>query len=172
MQRTISEQRVLQRLGIQDFRHMTKDKIMSFATMLPYMDPEVAKKALEQFPSFKELVGQLVIEYKNIVSNTITENFESQKVFYSTCNSILDSLKQELQKDALSLSVEERACIEDKMLQVAAMIAEKDSENKRFLLKMVAVVSFFAAGIIGTAAAILGSNFQVPGLSDADAIDA
>ena len=52
MQRTISEQQVLQRLGIQDFRHMTKDKIMRFATMLPYMDPEVAKKALEQFPAF------------------------------------------------------------------------------------------------------------------------
>lgn len=34
MQRTISEQKVLKRLGIQDFRHMTKDKIMKFATML------------------------------------------------------------------------------------------------------------------------------------------
>ena len=170
MQRTISEQRALQRLGIQDFRHMTKDKIMSFATMLPYMDPEVAKKALEQFPAFKELAGQLVNEYKNIVSNTLTENSESQKAFFNTCNSILDSLKQELQNDALS--AEEQACIEDKMLQVAAMIAEKDSENKRFLLKMVAVVGFFAAGIIGTAAAILGSNFQTPGISDADAINA
>lgn len=172
MQRTISEQRVLQRLGIQNFRHMTKDKIISFATMLPYMDPEVAKKALEQFPAFKELAGQLVIEYKNIVSNTLTENSESQKVFYNTCNSILDSLKQELQNDALPLSMGERACIEDKMLQVAAMIAEKDSENKRFLLKMVAVVGFFAAGIIGTAAAILGSNFRAPGISDSDPINA
>lgn len=149
---------------------MTKDKIMSFATMLPYMDPEVAKKALEQFPAYKELAGQLVNEYKNIVLNTLTENSESQKAFYNTCNSILDSLKQELQNDALS--AEEQACIEDKMLQVAAMIAEKDSENKRFLLKMVAVVGFFAAGIIGTAAAILGSNFQTPGISDADAINA
>ena len=70
------------------------------------------------------------------------------------------------------MSAEEQACIEDKMLQVAAMIAEKDSENKLFLLKMVAVVGFFAAGIIGTAAAILGSNFQTPGISDADAINA
>lgn len=170
MHRTISEQRVLQRLGIQDFRHMTKDKIMSFATMLPYMDPEVAKKALEQFPAFKELAGQLVNEYKNIVSNTLTENSESQKAFYNTCNSILNSLKQELQNDALS--AEERACIEDKMLRVAAMIAEKDSENKRFLLKMVSVLGFFAAGIIGTAAAILGSNFQAPGISNADTISA
>lgn len=162
MQRTISEQKVLQRLGIQDFRHMTKDKIMRFATMLPYMDPEVAKKALDQFPAFKELAGQLVIEYKNIVSNTLTDNSESQKAFYITCNSILDSLKQEVQRDALS--AEERAHLEDKMLQVAIMIAEKDSENKRFLLKLVAVVGFFATGIIGVAAAVLGTNCQTSGI--------
>ena len=80
MQRTISEQRVLQRLGIQDFRHMTKDKIMRFATMLPYMEPEVAKKALEQFPAFKDLAGQLVIEYKSIVADTLTDNSERHAV--------------------------------------------------------------------------------------------
>jgi hypothetical protein len=170
MQRTISEQRVLQRLGIQDFRHMTKDKIMRFATMLPYMDPEVAKKALEQFPAFKDLAGQLVIEYKNIVSNTLTDNSESQKAFYVMCNSVLDSLKQELQND--NLSAEERGYIEDRMLSVAAMIAEKDSENKRFLLKVITVVGFFVTGIIGIAAATLGSNFQTPGINDADAINA
>ena len=164
MQRTISEQRVLQRLGIQDFRHMTKDKIMRFATMLPYMDPDVAKKALEQFPAFKELAGQMVIEYKNIVSNTLTENSESQKVLYNTCNSILDVLKQELQKD--TLSQEERASVEGKMLSVVAIIAEKDSENKRFLLKTIAFVCLFAAGIIGTAAAIIGINCQVPGINE------
>ena len=57
MKRTISEQKVLKKLGISDFRHMTKDKIVTFASMLPYMDPEVAKKALDQFPSFKELAS-------------------------------------------------------------------------------------------------------------------
>lgn len=170
MQRTISEKRVLQRLGIQDFRHITKDKIMRFATMLPYMDPEVAKKALEQFPAFKELAGQLVTEYKNMVSNTLTENSESQKAFYNTCNSILDSLKQELQKD--TLSAEERECIEDKMLYVAAMIAEKDSENKRFLLMMVAVVGAVATGIMGAAAAILGTNCQAQGIDENNAVNA
>ena len=165
MQRTISEQKVLKRLGIQDFRHMTKDKIMRFATMLPYMDPEVAKKALEQYPTFKELTREIVIEYKSIVSNSLADNSESQRLFYNTCNSILDSLKQELQKDILTQ--EERTSVEDKMLSVAAMIAQKDSENKLFLLKVIAVVGFFATGIIGTATAILGTNCQTLGINDA-----
>ncbi|WP_156951394.1 hypothetical protein [Lacrimispora aerotolerans] len=46
MSETITEQKVLNKLDIPDFRHMTKDKVMGFASMLPDMDPEVAKKAL------------------------------------------------------------------------------------------------------------------------------
>ena len=63
MQRTISEKKVLKKLGITDFRHMTKDKVVKLASMLPYMDPEVAKKALEQFPAFKDLASDLVSQY-------------------------------------------------------------------------------------------------------------
>ena len=44
MGKTLTEIQVLDKMGIPDFRHMTKDKVMSFATMLPQMDPEVAKK--------------------------------------------------------------------------------------------------------------------------------
>jgi len=44
MKHTLSEKRVLSKLGIADFRQMTKDKVVKFASMLPYMDPEIAKK--------------------------------------------------------------------------------------------------------------------------------
>lgn len=81
MKRTLTEQKVLKKLGISDFRHMTKDKIVKFASMLPYMDPEVAKKALDQFPAFKELVSQLVVEYKAIVEKVLAENTASQDAF-------------------------------------------------------------------------------------------
>ena len=48
MKHRLSEKKVLKKLGIPDFRHMTKDKVMGFASMLNQMDPEVAKKALEK----------------------------------------------------------------------------------------------------------------------------
>lgn len=89
MKYTLSEKKVLKKLGIPDFRHMTKDKVMSFATMLPYMDPEVAKKALEQFPSFKDLAGDMVTQYKTIVDKAFEENRISQQAFYDACNSII-----------------------------------------------------------------------------------
>lgn len=165
MKRTLTEQKVLKKLGISDFRHMTKDKIVKFASMLPYMDPEVAKKALDQFPAFKELVSQLVVEYKAIVEKVLAENTASQDTFYTACNSILESLQRELQSD--DLTQEEKDRIENKMLEVAKLIGEKDSANKRFLVKVIAIASFAVVGIVGTAASLLGSNSQASGMDDA-----
>ena len=166
MTRTLSEKKVLKKLGISDFRHMTKDKIVKFASMLPYMDPEVAKKALEQFPAFKDLASDLVTQYKGIVDKAIDGNEISQKAFYDACNSIIQSLQKELEDD--DITSEEKERIEDKMIKVAQMIGEKDSENKGFLLKCLAIGGFVVTAIGGVAAAILGSNTQISQNEDQD----
>lgn len=153
---TLSEKRVLRRLGIPDFRHMKRDKIVKFVSMLPYMDPEVAKKALEQFPSFKELAGDIVTQYSTIIDKAFEENRISQQAFYDVCKSILESLQKELEDDDIDAT--ERARIEDKMIQVANMIGEKDRENKGMILKTVGLVSGVFLLILGGAAALLGSN--------------
>ena len=154
----MSEKKILKKMGIPDFRHMTKDKIVQLATMLPYMDPEVAKKALEQFPAFKELAVGILQEYNSTIDRILTGNSTSQDAFYMASTSIISSLQKELEKE--ELTVEEKKHIEDKMLKIAGMISEKDSENKGFLLKIIAATGFFALGIMGTAAAVLGSNTQ------------
>ena len=41
-----SEEKVLKKMDIVDFRHLTKDKVIKMASILDKMDPEVAKKAL------------------------------------------------------------------------------------------------------------------------------
>ena len=166
MQRTISEKKVLKKLGITDFRHMTKDKVVKFASMLPYMDPEVAKKALEQFPAFKYLASDLVTQYKGIVDKAIDDNEISQKAFYDACNSIIQSLQKELEDD--EITSDERERIEDKMIKVAQMIGEKDSENKGFLLKCLGIGALVITVVGGAAAAILGSNTQISQNDDYD----
>ena len=156
MKYTLSEKKVLKKLGIPDFRHMTKEKVMSFASMLPYMDPEVAKKALEQFPSFKDLAGDMVIQYKAIVDKAFEENRISQQAFYDACNSIIRSLQEELRDEEIDPA--ERDRIEDKMIKVAAMIGEKDRENKGLIIKILGGAALFFGGIVTIAANLLGSN--------------
>lgn len=153
-------------MGITDFRHMTKDKIVKFASMLPYMDPEVAKKALEQFPAFKDLASDLVTQYKGIIDKAIDGNEVSQKAFYDACNSIIQSLQKELEDE--DITAEEKDRIEDKMIKVAQMIGEKDSENKGFLLKCLGIGAFVVTIVGGAAAAILGSNTQISQNDDYD----
>ena len=159
MKYTLSEKKVLKKLGIPDFRHMTKEKVMSFASMLPYMDPEVAKKALEQFPSFKDLAGDMVNQYKLIVDKAFKENRISQQAFYEACNSIISSLQEELRDNEID-SVE-RARIEDNMIKVAAMIGEKDRENRGMILQILSGAALFFGGIITICANILGSNSRL-----------
>ena len=138
MKAKLSEEEVLKKLGIPDFRHMTKDKVITFVSALPDMDPEVAKKALEQFPHFKELAGDIVTQYKAVVDTAFKENRISQQAFFDTCNSIIKSLQKMLEAD--EIDSEERKFIIDKMLELARMIGEKDSENKGMLLKILAGV--------------------------------
>ena len=77
MNRTLSEQKVLKKLDIPDFRHLSKDKIIAFASLLPQMDAEVAKKALEQFPNFASTSLEVMKEYKSILENALVSNSES-----------------------------------------------------------------------------------------------
>lgn len=159
MNRSFNEKQVLKKLGISDFRHMTKDKIVRFVSMLPYMDPEVAKKALDQFPAFADLAGTIITEYKGIVDAVIKGNASSQDSVYVSCSNILDSLRDELQRD--DLTPEERDRIADRMIEVAKIISEKDSENKKFLIKVMVIVGITVSAVTGAAAAILGTNTNV-----------
>ena len=93
--KTKTEAEVLKALGIPDFRHMTKDKIVTFASELSKMDPEVAKKALEQFPSFKEYATDLTVQYKEIAIKAMESNSAEFNMFAEQCKSITDALTEE-----------------------------------------------------------------------------
>jgi len=158
MKRTIKEKQVLRRLGIPDFRHMTKDKVIKFANMMPYMDREVAKAALQQFPEFKDMACNIIFQFKESICYSMEYNDKSQNEFYKTCNDIISSLQKELEKE--NITSEERDRIEDKMIKIAIMKKEKDTENKNFLLKSNRTLFGLGALFGLTAGSILGSKIQ------------
>lgn len=51
MSKQLTEAQVLEKLNIPDFRHLSKDNVMSFASMIQDMDPEVAKKLWSNSPT-------------------------------------------------------------------------------------------------------------------------
>lgn len=158
MTRTLTEKRVLNKLDIPDFRHMTKEKIIEFASMLPNMDPEVAKKALEQFPEFKNLAIEVVKQLQTLVEAGIKSNDSSQKAFYDACNETIETLKNELlEKD---LSPEQEREVRENILYILNLMYDKDTENKAFLLKTVKTVGIVAAAVVLAASSLLGNDIK------------
>ena len=159
MGRPLTEQKVLRKLDIEDFRHLTKDKVITMASMLDKMDPEVAKKALEQFPEFSNTVKEMLHGYKDTLDKGLESNRESVQSYYDSCKSIIEVLQKQL--DDENLSFEERKYSIDKMLEISKMMDEKDSENKKFITTM-AVVGAAAVGIVtAVLASALGGNTKI-----------
>lgn len=158
----LTEKQVLNKLDIPDFRHLSKEKIMTFFSMLSNMDPEVAKKAIEQFPSYADAVKEVVSEYMTFFTKALSDNNESVQAYYSICNAILKQLSKMLEKDELSF--EEKSYIIEKMMEIESRVNEKDTENKRHRLRICAFVATGFVIVIAGLAAVLGVNsgFSVP----------
>lgn len=157
--RSLTETQVLKKLNIEDFRHLTKDKVVSMATMLDKMDPEVAQKALEQFPEFAGTMRQIFADFKLSLDEGLKQNAEAVKSYYDTCDVIITSCNKELEKE--NLSFEERRFIFEQMVLVAKMKGEKNTEDKKFIVTM-SLIGLAAIGLTaGALITALGGTFKV-----------
>ncbi|MBD5138775.1 MAG: hypothetical protein HDT24_05640 [Ruminococcus sp.] len=159
MRNLLTEKQVLKKLDIPDFRHLTKGKVIDLASMLDRMDPEVAKKALEQFPEFAKAAKEILAEYKDTLDKGIASNNESVKAYYDVCNSIINSLQKELENE--SHSFDEKKYIMEQMKEIADKMDKKDTENKKWIFAMAALAGgVFLTAVAGLATA-LGGNTHV-----------
>lgn len=168
--RYVSEEAVKRALKIESFRNLSKDKVMQFASMIPYMDKEVAVAIINQFPVYADF-GKLAIERYTEMSNSILENNrESQAAVVKGYQTILDALSKRMENE--EISDQERKSITTDMIAVADKIAEADLNNKKFLdrtsskilLGIVAVFATVSAGIGINSA--FGSSPSLPEIQD------
>lgn len=159
MGKLLSEEKVLKKLDIVDFRHLTKDKVIRMSSLLDKMNPEVAKKALEQFPEFSSTMKELLNAYKDTLDKNVDANNNSTQSYYDLCNSIITSLQQELNKD--NLTFEDKKYIFEKMFEIEKSVGSKDLENKKFLTAITSIGAV-AVGVVAIAlASALGGNTNI-----------
>lgn len=168
MKRTLTEQKVLKKLDIPDFRHVTKDKLIAFASLLPQMEPEVAKKALEQFPNFASTSLEVMKNYKDMLEQALKTNSESAHACMQLYNQVMDSLQKMLEDDELSF--DDKKYVLNQMVEVAKLADKKDTETQKTTLKIVGVASFVVLGVVSALASALGSNTVTKSISDMDDI--
>jgi hypothetical protein len=163
----MSEEKVLKKLDIVDFRHLTKDMVIKMASMLDKMDPEVAKKALEQFPEFANTTKEMLKDYKESLDKGLELNNESVAKVYDSYNAIITALQKELENE--NLSFEQKKYIIEQMKEVAEKVDKKDTENKRFIAGMATLATIVVGGTVAVLASVLGGNTQIEG-NDIDKI--
>ncbi len=162
MSNNLTEAQVLKKLEIPDFRHLSKDKVMAFASMIQDMDPEVAMKAIEQFPEFAKTTKEALTDYKAVIDKAFEDDKESANQCFIIYNKIQDALSKCLEKE--DLSFEEKKYYIEQMKEVANMASQKDSEGKKFKWATIGSFGLVALAIVGGAAALLGgdSSFKLP----------
>lgn len=158
MRRSYTEKQVLKKLGISDFRHLSKDKVIKFASMVPNMQPEVAKKALEQFPNFASTSLDLMRDYKEIFEEAIADEREGAQVTYEMYRRIMDSDQKILENE---LSFEQEMLILDHMKAVTDAVASFNRERSQDRLKLLAIAGSVATAAIAILGAALGSNISL-----------
>lgn len=152
----MTEKEVLDALEISDFRHMTKNKIMKFTSLVPQMDKEVAKTALQQFPHFAQMSIEVINCYKEIMGTVLRDNALSMNDFYNSCDTVILALNELLRKDKLKFK--QKKSLIDNMIQILKMKDDKDRENKVWLSELIKTTSIAATTILGIVGAIIGIN--------------
>ena len=133
MERTLQEQRALQKLGINSFREVGKNQIIELCSILDKVDPEVAKSIINQLPNFTTLMKDLSSDCRQSTTELLKQNDTSTDKFYESANKILDSIDRLLDQE--SCSDETKLALVDKQIEVLGILDAKDTENKNFINK-------------------------------------
>ena len=143
----LTENKVLQTLGLQSFNNISKEKQIELISMLHQMDRDVVLKVLDQSPS---IINATVEFGKSLLAS----NDKSVMASHAALDNIITSLNSVAENE--NLSAADKLSIVDKMTEIARMQQELTKENHGFLadcLKKVGYIAlaggFLAAGYLG-----------------------
>lgn len=159
MKRTIGEAKALKLLKADSFRNVKKGQIVELVGMIDKMDPQVAMKAIEQFPDLTKAVSELLKVQKETLNEAMLSNQESMKAYYKHCEAIMRVAEKMCESD--NFTTEERFKFVHLMKEITELTHKKDSENKRFNFAMTSVITCGTVMLGGFLVNSLGSNVKI-----------
>jgi len=154
-----NEDELKQKMGIDSWRNLSKEKFLTFVSELPNMSQEVALKVVEQFPDFKSLVMGSFDHVQAQATNAVGTNWKSQKKVHNAFTEYRAILSKELDRD--NLSSEDRFRILELLKNALDDEALKDSEHKAFALKALGVVASAAVVVVAAGLTVLGGKAKI-----------
>ena len=184
MEYTPIEQQTLAMMRRTDFKNLSKSDVLSIASKLGELRPDVAKEVIAQFPELAKLIQSSMEEYKDMLENIISSDDESIKQVYAMADKDMDtsadSRKQfydfagkvhaDLSKclDNPDLTAEERKDILAQEMEILKVVREKDTEIRAHETETVKMVDKkdsekrqFDWRVIGAASTVLVIGLSV-----------
>lgn len=130
---------------------MARGLVNGVVSMLPQMDPEVAMRALDQFPSFADACSTIIGSLRDGLGTTEDRNAANMDAFNTQTREALNALEAELAKD--DLSDEGRRQVVEGILSIIKEVGQRDTANKEFLsglfqgVLIAAVVTIICVGV-------------------------
>ena len=168
-----SEKKVLRKLGLKDWRGLTKDHYLKLVSMLPEMDVEVAKKCLEMVPELANVILNVTEALKEVGNNGLTSNEVNMQALRAGTEETRAIIKKQLEKS--DITDDEKTYLYDKLLEILRMEYEKDTENKKFIkdvIKLIGAGLMFCASLVSAAIGVNAVTRKNQGLdNDINGID-
>lgn len=144
MEYTLAERKVLDMMERTNFKNLSKNDVISYASKLSELRPEVAKEVLAQFPEFVSLISTSLSEFKGILDNIVDSDDKSIENYYKFASkqqeessksrtefySFVKEVRADYSKilDTPDLSIEQKLEIMDKEQRLVEIASSKDTE--------------------------------------------
>lgn len=89
---TPAEKNILSLMKRTDFKNISKNDILSFASELGKLNPDVAREIIAQFPAYSAMINQIISECKNELDKILDSDDKSAERFYDTTDKELADL--------------------------------------------------------------------------------
>ena len=165
-----SETAVKKALRIDSFRNLSKEKVMEFASMIPYMEKEFAMEMIKQFPVYAEFAKAFINNYTDVCKEILAINNESFKTVVLSHQIVLEAFAKQIENT--ELTSEEREFYSNKMIEEAEKITELYLQQQKFHERILTNIGGIITIALVTGATILGlkviSNDDLPEIEDED----
>jgi len=155
MEYTNNEKQFLSLMERTDFKNLSKNDVLSYASKLNELRPEVAQQVLAQFPELAKLIHATIVEYKDIVEKIVASDDESMNQVYNILNKELDNAsenRREYFEYANILSADFSKCLDnpnlapelikdiiERQMEIFREVGKKDTEIREKEMELIQI---------------------------------
>jgi hypothetical protein len=152
---------VKEKLGINNWRELSKNHVLALLEQVPELSAEALKRLVELAPYMKEVAKESLDKVQSSFDTTVNANTESSNRVHAAIEDARKFVEGQLAEG--DLSPKERLLLNEQYERYVQMHVEHDAENKKFLdanmAKAIVAIGGIALGIFVIGAkAVGGSN--------------